>query len=168
MGGIKRKSNKLTKPRKLYERQRIDDENILVKKYGLKNKKEIWKAKSLVSTFRQRAKNLISSETQEQQKFFEKLNKLGIKVTSISDILALTEKDLLERRLQTILFKKKFANTPKQARQMIVHKHVLVNNSIINIPSFWVTSELENKIEIKAFKPKSITITKENKIGEVK
>ena len=158
MGDIKRKRRQYTRPRQLFNRTRIDQENIITKTYGLKNKKEVWKAKSLVSKFRRRAKNLISKDIEEQQAFFKKLNNLGIKVTNISDVLALTENDLLGRRLQTFLHKKKLANTPKQARQLIVHKHILVNGKIVNIPSFWVTSELENKIEVIPFKEKPIII----------
>lgn len=167
MGDIKRKRNKFTKPKKLFERSRIDEENILVKKYGLKNKKEIWKAKSLVSRFRKRAKELISSDTEEQQKFFEKLNKLGLNIVSLADILGLEEKDVLERRLQTYISKKGLANTVKQARQLIVHKHVLVDGVIVNIPSFWVTQELENKISLVEQKPKkAIAVENKNENGE--
>ena len=154
MGDIKKKRRAYSKPRQLFDRTRIDQENIMTRKYGLKNKKEIWKAKSLVSKFRRRAKVLISKDIEEQQQFFDKLNKLGLKVTSISDVLALTENHLLDRRLQTFVNKRDLSNTPKQARQLITHKHVVVDGSIVNIPSFWVTSYLEDKIEIKPQKEK--------------
>ena len=154
MGDIKRKRRAYSKPRQLFDRSRIDAENVIIKRYGLKNKREIWKAKSLVSKFRRRAKDLIASDAEEQKVFFDKLNKLGIGITNISDVLALTENDLLDRRLQTFVVKKELANTPKQARQLIVHKHVLVDGNVVNIPSFWVTSELENKIELIPFKEK--------------
>jgi small subunit ribosomal protein S4 len=154
MGDIKRKRRAYTKPRQLFDRARIDTENVIIKKYGLKNKKEIWKAKSLVSKFRRRAKELIASDAEEQKIFFDKLNKLGIPVTNISDVLALSENDLLNRRLQTFVVKKELANTAKQARQLITHKHIKVDGSIVNVPSFWITSELENKIELIPFKEK--------------
>jgi len=154
MGDIKRKRKLFSRPKKPFDRARIDGENVLVKKYGLKNKREIWKAKSTVSKFRRRAKQLIGSDAEEQQKFFEKLNKQGFSVTSISDVLALTEEDLLNRRLSTILFKKKMANTPKQARQLIVHKNVLVDGKVVNSPSFIVTKDLEGKLSIKVKKVK--------------
>ncbi len=154
MGGIKRKKRQYTRPRQLFDKTRIDQENVMVRAYGLKNKKEIWKAKSLVSKLRRRAKNLISKEISKQQELFNKLNNLGIKVTNTSDVLALTENDLLNRRLQTFVYKNKLANTAKQARQLIVHKHILVDGEIVNIPSFWITSELEKKIEVIPFKEK--------------
>jgi len=162
MGDIKRKRKRYSRPRQLFDRKRIDEENVIVRKYGLKNKKEIWKAKSFVSKLRRRAKDLIgANNAEEQRKFFEKLTRMGIAVTNVSDVLALTEKDLLERRLQTFVYKKELANTPNQARQLIVHKHVLVDGKIVNIPSFWVTLDLEKKIEVKPQKEKTVVIETE-------
>ncbi len=155
MGDIKKKRKLFNRPKKLFDSTRIKEENVLVKKYGLKNKREIWKAKSSISRFRRRAKQLISSEPEVQQVFFDKLGKMGIKVVTISDVLALTEENLLERRLETFVFKKGLANTPKQARQLIVHKNVLVDGSVVNVPSFIVTLDLENKILLKEKKIKT-------------
>ncbi len=149
MGDIKRKRKKFSRPRQLFDRVRMDQENAIVEKYGLKNKREIWKAKTKISRIRRRAKELIGVSMEEQKEFFDKLNKLGLKISEISDALALTENDLLERRLQTIVFKKSLANTVKQARQLIVHKHVLVDGSIVNTPSVWVNKSMESKINIK-------------------
>jgi|TARA_B100002003_G_C14070365_1_gene514958 small subunit ribosomal protein S4 len=160
MGDIKRKRKLFSRPKKLFDRTRMDEENVLVKKYGLKNKREIWKAKSFISKLRRRAKNLISSDKKEQQTFFDRLNRMGMGVGAISDVLALTEENLFERRLQTFVFKKKIANTPKQARQFIVHKNILVGGAVVNIPSFIVSNDLENKISFKVRK------LKENKIKD--
>ncbi len=165
MGDIKRKRKLYARPRQLFNRDRIDAENLVVKEYGLKNKREIWKAKSIVSTFRKRAKNLISSEASEQQAFFDKLNKLGFKITSTSDALALTEKDLLNRRLQTIVHKKGLSTTARQARQLIVHKYVLVDGGAVSAPSFWVTKELEGKITLRPRKEKAIKVSAEETLA---
>ena len=81
--------------------------NELIQKYGLKNKREIWKVKSFVSKLRRRAKELIREDKSEQEKFFEKLNKKGLGVFGIADVLALNEENILNRRLQTFVFKKK-------------------------------------------------------------
>ena len=53
-----RKKKKYEKPRKMYETSRIEEENELVKKYGLKNKREIWKTISKVRYYRHRAMDL--------------------------------------------------------------------------------------------------------------
>jgi len=154
MGDIKRKRKLFSRPKKLYDRARMDDENVLVKRYGLKNKREIWKAKSAVSKLRRRAKGLIGASDEEQRAFFEKLGKIGFDVTDISDVLALTEENIFDRRLQTFVVRKKLATTPKGARQLIVHKNVLVDGKVVNIPSFVVTRELEGKIVLKERKVK--------------
>jgi len=138
----------------LFDRARMDEENILVKRYGLKNKREIWKAKTAVSKLRRRAKALIGKDIAEQQKFFDKLNKIGMGIVDISDVLALTEENVFERRLQTFIVKKKLATTTKGARQLIVHKNVLVDGKVVNVPSFVVTIDLEDKISLKERKVK--------------
>jgi small subunit ribosomal protein S4 len=155
MGDIKRKRKLFSRPKKLFDRTRMDEENVLVKRYGLKNKREIWKAKTAVSKLRRRAKALIGKDEEDQKVFFDKLTKMGIVVRDVSDVLALTEENLFERRLQTVLFKKKLANTVKGARQLIVHKNVLVDGNVVNIPSFIVTMDLEDKITLKERKVKA-------------
>lgn len=144
-----RKKNKFSWPRKLYDKARIIDENKLVEEYGLKNKREIWKAEAKIKYFRNRAKFLITESGDEQQKFFGKLRKIGLDVKTIADVLALNKEDLLKRRLATIVWKKGLANTARQARQFIVHKKVLVDGRIINIPSYIVPVNLEANIVIK-------------------
>lgn len=168
MGDIKRRRKLFSRPKKLFDRTRMDEENVLVKRYGLKNKREIWKAKSAVSKMRARAKQLIGKSDDEQRIFFDKLNKIGMGVTSIADVLALTEENIFERRLQTFVFKKKLANTVKQARQLIVHKNVLVDGEIVNVPSYVVTIDLEEKIALKEkkVKEKPAEISGEEEVAE--
>ena len=113
----------------------------------MKNKREIWKAESAISKIRRQAKSLITKSEEEKVKFIEKLKKLGFKVENIADILALNKEDYLERRLQSIITKKKLARTPKEARQMIVHKHVVIGKGVVNVPSYIVSVEDENQIK---------------------
>lgn len=168
MGDTKRKRKMFSRPKKLFDRARMDEENVLVKKFGLKNKKEIWKAKTTVSGFRRRAKGLIGESDEKQRAFFDKLNKAGIAVSNIADVLALTEEDIFARRLQTFVVKKKLATTMKGSRQLIVHKNILVDGKVVNIPSFMVSVDLENKISLKEKKaktkeaPKTEDLEKEN------
>ncbi len=164
MGDIKRKRKLYKRPKKPFDKPRIEEENTIKDKFGLKNKKEIWKAEAEISKIRRRAKNLISKSEEEKQKFFIKLNKIGLNVKDISDVLALTKEDYLSRRLETFVFKKGLANSPRQARQLIAHKHVLVNGKVVNSPSFIVTKELEDKLQlkIKKGKAKKKEVVKEN------
>src|SRR3989344_3501391 len=144
-----RKKRLYKKPKKAYELQRILDENVIVQKYGLKNKREIWKALAKANYFRKRAMDLAKSSLEEQEVLFKKLRSIGLKVENTAEVLSLKPTDLLERRLSTIVYKKGLANTSKQARQLIVHKKILVDNRIINAPSYLVLINLESKISIK-------------------
>ncbi len=54
---------------------------------------------------------------------------------------------LLELRLDNIIYRMGFARTRREARQVVGHKHVMVNGKCINIPSYRV--EAGDKIEIK-------------------
>jgi small subunit ribosomal protein S4 len=68
MGDIKRKQQRFSRPRQLFNRARIDEEDLLVKKYGLKNKREIWKAEARVKQIRDVAKSLIPATEAEKEK----------------------------------------------------------------------------------------------------
>ncbi len=143
-----RKHKKFSKPRQIFDSTRIEEENKIVEKYGLKTKREIWKAKAKLDIIRNTAKKVIYSNEEEQVKFLNKLNKLGFNVKTAVDVLSLTEEDILKRRLQTVLVSKKLATTPKGARQLITHKHVVVGDRIVNIPSYMVNIDEEGKIRV--------------------
>lgn len=152
---MKRKHKKYSRPKRPFDKARIDEEAEIKRKYGLKNKREIWKAEAKVAVMRQKAKKLIKATDEEKQILFSRLQKKGLKVSSISDVLGLNKTDYLERRLQTVVAKKGLAPTPKTARQMITHKKILVNGSAIDSPSYIVPVEYEGKIESK-IKPKAV------------
>ena len=146
---MKRKHKSYSKPKRPFSKERIVEENEIRKEFGLKNKQEIWKAESAVKGMKERAKKLISASESEQKKLFEKLGKIGIKVNSIADVLALDKKDYMKRRLQSVLLSKKKARTIKGARQLITHKKVLVDGNAVNSPSYIVPIELEDKITLR-------------------
>ena len=45
---------------------------------------------------------------------------------------------MLERRLDNVIFRMGFARTRREARQVVGHKHVLVNGKMVNIPSYLI------------------------------
>jgi len=151
---MKRKHKIYSRPKKPYDKKRIEEEAKIIKEFGLKNKREIWRADSKIKGIRERAKKLIVADPKEHQAFFDKLNKMGFKVNSLADVLSLDKKDYLNRRLQTVVFKKNLVTTIKTARQMITHKKVFVDGKIVNIPSYIVTTDLEDKIKLKESKIK--------------
>lgn len=156
-----RKKNLYKKPMKSFQKARILEENELAKKYALKNKREIWKTQAKVDYYRGRAKALAKQPLEEQEAFFKKLKALGLKTSAIADVLDLKIEDLLRRRLTTIVSQKKLANTPQHARQMIVHKKILVNGKVVNAPSYLVPVSEEDKITVKQKEKKPKPAVKE-------
>jgi len=146
---MRRLKKKYKKPRKPWDKARIEKEKELMKKYGLRRKREIWRAEAILRNFRRRARELAAKKDKEAEKILlDKLYRLGLleKNATLDDVLSLTVEDILERRLQTMVFKKNLANTPKHARQLIVHGHIAVDGRRTIYPSFLVTRELEDKI----------------------
>jgi len=142
------------KLRKTYETPKkpfaeLDEERKLVREFGLKNKRELWKAETILRKYRRRARELQATKNEEEErKLIEKLNSLGISVQTLDDILKLDIRDILSRRLQTIVYKKGLAKTVKQARQFIVHGHVLIGNRRVPFPGFLVPAKLEDEIRL--------------------
>ena len=162
---MKRKHKRYSKPKRSFDKERIEEEAKIIEEFGLKNKKEIWKAEARINSIREKAKKLISAGKEEQAALFTRLKKLGFNVNSIGDVLSLNKKDYLKRRLQTILVKKKIARTPHSARQLIVHKKIIIGNNVVNSPSYLVPLELEEKIFLnkKIEKNKNETTNRKNK-----
>ena len=146
---MKRKHKRYSKPKRPFDKARIEEEAKIKEEFGLKNKIEIWKAESQIKGMRSKAIKLIPASPEEQKALFERLKKIGLKVNSIADVLSLDKKDYLNRRLQTVVAKKRIATTPKQARQMITHKKILVNGRVVDSPSYIVPINLEDKISLK-------------------
>jgi small subunit ribosomal protein S4 len=163
---MRKQHKKYTKPKNLFGKERIAEDKELVKNYGLKNKTEIWKADSEINRIRTEAKKLIL-KPEKQEAFFKKLEEKGLlkeKESTIDSVLSLTKENLLDRRLQTIVHKLKLAKTIKEARQLIVHRKIKLNDSLVTIPSYIVKLSEENKIKL-AEKTKA---SKESKIQEIK
>src|SRR3989344_5139087 len=152
MGDPKRPKRKYSRPSHPWQRARIEEEKEIVKEYGILRKTEIWKMNSKLKRYKKQAKRLITSATSqaeiEKKQLMDALIKLNLikENATLDDVLSLKLKDLLERRLQTIVFKKGLARTVKQARQFIVHGHIFVNGKKLNAPSYLVTRDEENSI----------------------
>jgi len=152
MGDPKKRRKKYSLPLQKWEKSRIDEELKLTHEYGLKNKREIRKADSKLRNFKSQAKRLVALTTPQAEKektqLLDKLKSLALIKTdsSMDNILDLELKDLLDRRLQTVLSKKGLAKTVKAARQFIVHGHVLVNNIKITVPGYLINIQEEGHI----------------------
>jgi len=162
---MKRKHKQYSRPKRPFDKERIDEEAKIKLTFGLKNKKEIWMAEARIKSMREKAKKLIGAETKDQEALFLRLQKVGIKVESIADILSLTKEDYLKRRLQSIVHIKRLATTAKGARQLITHKKIMVDGRVVDSPSYIVPIKSEDKITIKekAKKPKLKEVPAEDK-----
>jgi small subunit ribosomal protein S4 len=143
MGDPKKIRKKYETPSHPWIKARIVEESRVRKKYATANKKEIWKMESVLKNFKTRAKNLIVLDSPqskiETQHLFTKVQELGLlQNATFDDILGLSLDDLMDRRLQSIVFKKGLARSVKQARQFIVHEHILVEGKKITSPSYFV------------------------------
>jgi small subunit ribosomal protein S4 len=145
MGDPKKRRKLYSTPSHPWNKERIEEEKALIKEYGLKNKKEIWRHDSFLKDLSRRAKSLVTLKTKqdeiEKKRLLEKVKALGLagENVDLGDILALTLRDILERRLQTQVYKKGLARSMKQSRQFITHRHVLVGANKMTIPSYLVT-----------------------------
>ena len=127
--------------------------------FGLKTKQELWKTQTELSRVRLQARSLLALRQEERKRkepvLIQSLTKIGLvdESSTLDDVLNLQVNDLLSRRLQTITQKKLFFKTPYQARQAIVHGHIMIGDSIITIPSYVVKTVEENKIHLTPESP---------------
>jgi len=179
MGDPKRLNRLYDVPRMKWNKQRILSDRKIMDEYGLRTKKELWKAETEVKELRKRARLLLAgiSDNFEIRKneILGRLIKQGIftKDHKIEDVLKLTLTDFLDRRLQTIVLRKGLALTPLQARQLIVHGHIAVNGRKRNIPGSlikvdevisYTKSHIKNVIDKSIeMKGKPISKDKDNK-----
>jgi small subunit ribosomal protein S4 len=122
--------------------------------YGLKNKRELWKARTELSRVRHQARSLLAlrQEIREQKEpiLMNSLTRIGLvkEGATLDDVLNLDIDDLLSRRFQTMVQKKFSFKTPYQARQAIVHGHVIIGDRVITIPSYIVNIKEEGLIQL--------------------
>ena len=151
MGDPRKLKKKWKSPRKRWDAERIAFERELMKKYGLRRKREIRRAEEIIRKFRRRARELIAHPNKEEEaQLIEKVRELGLLNTenpTIDDILGIEVQNLLERRLQTIVYKKGLANTIKQARQFISHGHIAVEGRKVVSPGYLVKVSEEESID---------------------
>lgn len=158
MGDPKLTKKKFSAPPHPWQKSRIEEERQLIREYGLKNKSEVWKMRTKSKNFADQAKRLTAQDTpqskKEEEQLLSKLYRYSLlpKGASIDEVLGLITKDIMERRLQTIVFKKGLAKSMKQARQFIAHRHIVLGKKVVTAPSYLVSAAEEGTV---AFIPKS-------------
>ena len=158
MGDPKKQRKKFDTPRFPWQIDTLEAELKLLGQYGLRNKREIWRHKTLLSKYRGIGRSLLGmsvEERSEQEKqILGKLNRLGIlpEESALDDVLDLTLEDILERRLQTLVFRRGLSQSIQQSRQLITHGHIAIEGRKVSAPSYLV---LKNEEEKMAYTPKS-------------
>jgi len=152
MGDPKKQRKKYQTPRFAWRTDTLQTELKLLGQYGLRNKRELWRHETTISRFREIARSLLGMPVEERKKpekqLLDRLNRLGIlpETAALDDVLDLSIEDILERRLQTIVFSKGLAKSIHQARQLITHGHIAIEDKRVPSPSYLVLRNDEAKI----------------------
>jgi small subunit ribosomal protein S4 len=172
LGDPRRLRKKYKSPGHPWQKERIQSELPYMGKYGLRNKKEIWRHRTQIARFRQIARSLLAVDPEirssQEKILIKKVSRLGLipEKSGLDDVLGLSIDDIMERRFQTIVLRKGLANSIQQARQLITHGHIAVNGRLIKSPSHLITIEEEKSINYKkggAFEKKPLVSTKQEK-----
>jgi len=154
MGDPKTSRRVWQKPKRPLNYDLIMDELKTLGTFGLKTKRELWKTQTELSRVRLQARSLLALRQDQRERkepiLMQSLSKIGLvnEDSTLDDVLNLQVTDLLSRRLQTIAQRKLYFKTPYQARQAIVHGHVMIGDSVVTIPSYIVKTEEEAKIHL--------------------
>lgn len=156
MGDPKFSKKTYSTPRHPWEKERIDAEREILIRYGLKNKRELWKGMAMLDSMRTQARQLQAKIRTNDPASMKQLNALTTRLEryniskntgSLDDILSLNLDNVLERRLQTIVYRKSLAKTINQARQLITHGHIAMNGRRVTIPGILVEQAEEDSIQ---------------------
>ena len=139
-------------PKHPWQAARIASEVELIKAYGLRNKKEVWKAHSNLKNYRELARKLLAESAKrtlsghvktDADNIVNRLKRYGLlkSEAGLDEILTLQVTNFLDRRLQTQVHKQGLANTLKQARQFIVHGHISVGGRKVTVPGYLVSMD---------------------------
>lgn len=153
-------------PKHPWQAARIVGEVELVKTYGLRNKREVWKAHSFLSKYRELARKLLAEKSKKElsghlktdsDNILNRLKRFNLlkQDSGLDDILSLDVNKILDRRLQTQVYRLGLANTMRQARQFIVHGHIQVGSRKVTVPGYLVTMEEELQLNYYAGSPLS-------------
>jgi len=159
MGDPRKQRKKYETPRFPWRTDILQEELKLIGQYGLRNKHELWRHETMLSKFRGTARSLIGKTPEERKKIEEelltRLKKLGVlhETAVLDNVLDLAIGDILERRLQTIVFRKGLTKSIHQARQLITHGHIAIGNRRVTVPSYLVTTEDEKQITYTSQSP---------------
>jgi small subunit ribosomal protein S4 len=152
MGDPKKLRKQYETPRKVWDKQRITEERKLLVDYGLKNMRELWTAKTVLRKMRREARRLLAEEGTgvelRKKDLMKRLERFFLsKDSSLEELLNLDVSSVLDRRLESVVFRKGLARTILEARQSVVHGHIMVNGRKCSSPSMLVSFKDEGLVE---------------------
>jgi small subunit ribosomal protein S4 len=160
------------KPKRPLNYDLLNEELHVLGTFGLKNKRELWKAHTELSRIRNQARSLLAL-TQDiritkEPILMKSLARVGLvkENSTLDDVLNLKVSDFLSRRLQTFIQKKESIKSPYLARQIVVHGHVMIGDRVVTVPSYTVKVEEESQIHLSP--ELDINKTKQRLAQEVK
>lgn len=116
----------------------------------------------VLSRFRSRARELLTLEERDPRRLFEgealmrRMYRYGF-LTEEQDkldyVLSLTVDNVMERRLQTLVFKQGLAKSIHHARVLIRQRHIRVGKQIVTVPSFVVRVDSQKHIDFALNSP---------------
>merc|ERR1711861_477 len=149
-------------PRRPFEKERLDAELKIIGQYGLRNKREIWRVRLALAKIRGIARTLLTKDEKDPKRMFEgqalmrRMIRYGIldeDKQRLDYVLGLKIENFMERRLQTLVFKRGLAKSIHHARVLIRQKHIRVGRQIVDIPSFMVRVESQPRIDFALSSP---------------
>jgi small subunit ribosomal protein S4 len=152
MGDPRKQKKLFHRPRRIWTTDQLNAELYIMGSYGLRNKRELWKAQTEMARVRNQARALLALPTEvrseKEKRLLNFLSRIGLvkEGATLDDILGLKVEDLLERRLQTIIMKRMGTKSASQARQIVSHGHVSIGNRKVNRPGYVVKTDEEPKI----------------------
>ncbi|MFW9926263.1 MAG: 30S ribosomal protein S4 [Candidatus Thorarchaeota archaeon] len=159
MGDPRKQKKKYVAPKKPFDSDRFEQELQLIGAYGLRNKKELWKHRTDLSNYRRNARQMLAlppaDRAQNERELVTKLSRIGILTTepTLDHVLDLTLENLLERRLQTIVFRKGMASSMHHARQLVTHGHIALDDARVNTPQRLITVTEEERLQYTTKSP---------------
>lgn len=158
MGDPRKAHKSYQTPRHPWRKEQLEEELRLLGEYGLRNKRELRRHETQLSRIRGIARTLLGATVEQraemESQYLKRMSRLGIlpDTASVDNILDLNVKDLMERRLQTIVYRAGLARTIHQARQFVNHGHISIGGDIVSVPGYIVKKDEESRI---AFQPTS-------------
>jgi small subunit ribosomal protein S4 len=164
LGDPRKPRRQYSTPRNPWQSDQLAQELYLLGTFGLRNKRELWRAQTELSRLRKQARELLAApaavRADREAKLLAYVRRLGMvsATAPLDDVLSLTAENLLERRLQTVVWRRGLARSPHHARQLIVHRHVQVGERTVRVPGYLVRTTEESLVRVRPDSPLAQTV----------